>query len=59
MLALVIFLMGNNSNLADMEGEGCQKSENLADIICERPVIVKHDAMFDISYALCSIQEIL
>ena len=51
--------MGNNSNLADMEGEGCQKSENLADIICERPVIVKHDAMFDISYALCSIQEIL
>ena len=38
MLTLVIFLMGNNSNLADMGGEGGQKSENLADIICERPL---------------------
>ena len=38
MLTLVIFLMGNNSNLADMGGKGGQKSDNLADIICERPL---------------------
>ena len=37
MLTLVIFLMGNNSNLADMGGEAGRKSENIVDIICERP----------------------
>ena len=48
MLTLVIFLMGNNSILADMGGEGGQKSENLADIICERPLTGKASC-FDLS----------
>ena len=44
-MTLVIFLMGNNSNLADIGGEGGQKSENLADIICERPLMSVNPSM--------------